>query len=181
MSTQSAAVPDLRYPVGRFKRPDKITAALRQEWLSDIEALPDKLTEAVAGLDEQQLGTPYRPGGWTVRQVVHHFADSHMNSYVRFRLALTEDKPVIKPYDEQRWAELPDAKAAPVGVSLALLTALHQRWALLLRTLDDQAFARTFSHPENGEMRLDTTLALYAWHCHHHLAHITSLRARNGW
>ena len=139
------------------------------------------MTAAVAGLDDRQLDTPYRPGGWTVRQVVHHYADSHANSYVRFRLALTEDAPVIKPYDEQRWAELPDAKSAPISVSLTLLSALHQRWVLLLRSLDDQTFARTFIHPELGEMRLDKTLGLYAWHCHHHVAHITNLRARQGW
>jgi len=181
MSTPAAASADLRYPVGRFKSPAEITPAHRAEWLNDLEELPGKLSAAVAGLDDRQLDTPYRPGGWTVRQVVHHYVDSHANSYVRFRLALTEDNPTIKPYDEQRWAELPDAKSAPVGVSLTLLSALHQRWAFLLRTLDDQAFARTFVHPENGEMRLDQTLGLYAWHCHHHVAHITNLRARNGW
>ncbi len=181
MSTQTVAGPDLRYPVGRFQSPDEITAAHRAEWLNDLEALPAKLTAAVAGLDDRQLDTPYRPGGWTVRQVVHHYADSHANSYVRFRLALTEDAPVIKPYDEQRWAELPDAKSAPISVSLTLLSALHQRWVLLLRSLDDQTFARTFIHPELGEMRLDKTLGLYAWHCHHHVAHITNLRARQGW
>ena len=181
MSAQTVAEPDLRFPVGRFHRPEGITPAQRDKWLSEIEALPAQLSAAVAGLDERQLDTPYRPEGWTVRQVVHHYADSHLNSYVRFRLALTEDKPVIKPYDEQRWADLPDAKTAPIGLSLAMLTGLHQRWVLLLHTLDDQGFARKFVHPELGEMRLDQTLALYAWHSRHHVAHITSLRARQGW
>ncbi len=181
MSTQTVAGPDLRYPVGRFQSPKEITTAQRAEWLNELEALPGKLTAAVAGLDDQQLDTPYRPGGWTVRQVVHHYADSHANSYVRFRLALTEDRPVIKPYDEQRWAELPDARSVPIGISLTLISSLHERWVFLLRSLDDQAFARTFVHPDNGEMRLDQTLALYAWHCRHHVAHITNLRERHGW
>jgi DinB superfamily len=181
MSAQTANETDLRYPVGRFHRPEEVTPAQRAELLNELDALPAQLTAAVAGLGERQLDTPYRPGGWTVRQVVHHYADSHLNSYVRFRLALTEDKPVIKPYEEQRWAELPDAKSAPIGLSLALLTGLHQRWVLLLRTLDDEGFARRFVHPELGEMRLDQTLALYAWHSRHHVAHITGLRARQGW
>jgi uncharacterized damage-inducible protein DinB len=181
VSTHLAEVTDLRYPVGRFKAPADITSAQRTEWLKDLEALPAELATAVSGLDDQQLDTPYRPHGWTVRQVVHHVADSHMNSYVRFRLALTEDAPVIKPYAEDRWAELPDAKSAPIDVSLALLTSLHQRWVSLLRSLDDQGFARTFVHPENGETRLDKALALYAWHGHHHVAHINNLRKRMGW
>jgi uncharacterized damage-inducible protein DinB len=181
MSTHLAEGTDLRYPVGRFKAPAEITPSERAEWLKDLEALPAGLASAVAGLDDHQLDTPYRPEGWTIRQVVHHVADSHMNSYVRFRLALTEDAPVIKPYAEDLWAELPDAKSAPIDVSLALLTSLHQRWVTLLRSLDDQEFARTFVHPENGETRLDKALGLYVWHGHHHLAHINNLRKRKSW
>lgn len=128
-----------------------------------------------------QLDTPYRPGGWTVRQVVHHLADSHLNSYQRFRLALTERSPLIKPYDETAWAELPDAKTAPIAVSLSLLDGLHARWIALLRSLDEDGFARTFRHPELGEKRLDWTLGLYAWHSRHHLAHIRNLRQRMDW
>ena len=141
-----------------------------------------QMRSAVAGLNEGQLETPYRAGGWTVRQVVHHVADSHLNSYIRFRWTLTEDTPTIKAYDETRWAELPDAKTAPVEVSLKLLESLHVRWVYLLETLDDEAFKRSFVHPETGEeISLERNLALYAWHGRHHCAHITALRERNGW
>ena len=141
-----------------------------------------QMRSAVAGLNEGQLETPYRAGGWTVRQVVHHVADSHLNSYIRFRWTLTEDTPTIKAYDETRWAELPDAKTAPVEVSLKLLESLHVRWVYLLETLDDEAFGRSFIHPETGEaISLERNLALYAWHGRHHCAHITSLRERKGW
>jgi hypothetical protein len=172
---------DLRYPVGRYRAAEIITAAQRSLWIRQIESLPSNLRKAVSGLSGAQLDTSYRPGGWTVRQVVHHLPDSHLNSYTRFRLALTEDSPVIKPYDEAAWAELPDAKTAPVAPSLALLEGLHARWTVLLQSLGDVPFARTFKHPELGEIRLDWTLGLYDWHCRHHLAHITSLRAREGW
>jgi DinB superfamily len=172
---------DLRYPVARYQAPEVISAAQRSLWIRQIETLPSSLREAVSGWSDAQLDTPYRPAGWTVRQVVHHLPDSHLNSYTRFRLALTEDSPVIKPYDEAAWAELPDAKAAPIASSLALLEGLHARWTALLRSLDDAAFARTFRHPEVGKIRLDWTLGLYDWHCRHHLAHITSLRARERW
>ena len=165
----------LRYPIGRYQPPEKISPEQRAEWINTIEALPDKLKQAVSDLTNTQLDTPYRPGGWTVRQVVHHLPDSHLNSYIRFRLALTENTPTIKPYEEAKWAELPDAKTGPVGPSLLILEGLHQRWTALLRTLDDDAFARTLRHPEWGEIRLDWTLGLYAWHCGHHLAHITRL------
>jgi uncharacterized damage-inducible protein DinB len=181
MSTQPADGSDLRYPVGRFQPPSGIKAAQRAAWMIEVEALPPKLAAAVADLDDGQLDTPYRPGGWTVRQVIHHVADSHANCYVRFRLALTENAPVIKPYEESLWAELPDAKSAPIKASLTLLASLHQRWLVLLRSLDDQSFARVYVHPENGETRLDKALGLYAWHGEHHLAHIMKLRERMGW
>jgi hypothetical protein len=172
---------DVRYPAGHYQAPERITAAQRSIWIRQIEDLPSNLKEAVSGLSNAQLDTPYRPGGWTVRQVVHHLPDSHLNSYSRFRLALTEDSPVIKPYDEAAWAELPDAKAAPIAASLSILEGLHARWAALLHSLGDTAFTRTFKHPELGEVRLDWTLGLYEWHGRHHLSHITSLRARKGW
>ena len=139
------------------------------------------ITQAVAGLDDAQLDTPYREGGWTIRQVVHHVADSHANSYIRFKLALTEDWPIIKPYDEASWAELVDSRSLPVSTSLDLLTALHARWVALLRTLKAEDWERTLNHPEAGVMSLDLMLGLYAWHCEHHVAHITALRSRMGW
>jgi hypothetical protein len=172
---------DLRYPVGKHRATTSISPQDRQEWLHEIEALPGSLRAAVAGLTDTQLDTPYRDGGWTVRQVVHHFADSHLNSYTRFRLALTEDNPTIKPYAEELWADLADARTAPVDLSLQLLDGLHSRWVLLIRSFNEPDFAKTFRHPERGEMRLDQNLALYAWHCRHHLAHINGLRERNGW
>jgi hypothetical protein len=172
---------DLRFPVGKYQAPKVITQAERSEWIAELEALPKKMRQAVAGLSDAQLNTPYRPDGWTVRQVAHHLPDSHLNSYVRFRLALTEDSPTIKPYEEAAWAELPDARTSPVEPSLLLLEGLHTRWVELLRSLSDTDFARTFKHPELGEIRLDWTLGLYAWHCRHHVAHIDNLRAREGW
>ncbi len=172
---------DLRYPVGRYEPPSSITSADRAEWIRILDGLPEKMREAVRGFSDAQLDTPYRPGGWTVRQVVHHVPDSHLNSYVRFRLALTEDTPVIKAYEESAWAELPDAKTAPVASSLALLAALHSRWTLLLRSLDEAQWKRTFRHPSLGEKHLDWNLGLYAWHSRHHLAHINNLRERERW
>lgn len=172
---------DLRYPIGPFRFEGEVTPARRETWIAEIAAAPDNLRAAVAGLSEEQLDTPYREGGWTVRQVVHHLPDSHMNSYVRFRLALTEDEPTIKPYAEARWAELVDARTAPIEPSLQLLEGLHSRWVRLLRALTPQDYARTFRHPETGLMTLDRTLALYAWHGRHHVAHITLLRERMGW
>ncbi|MBV9407039.1 MAG: putative metal-dependent hydrolase [Acidobacteriaceae bacterium] len=179
--SESASEENLRYPVGRYRPPAPIHAEQREPWIRDIEALPHKLGAAVAGLSDAQLDTPYRAGGWTIRQVVHHLPDSHLNSYVRFRLAMTEDAPTIKTYDEAKWAELPDARTAPVELSLALLESLHARWAIFLRSLTDADFARTLRHPEWGQIRLDWTLGQYAWHCHHHVAHITGLRSRQGW
>jgi uncharacterized damage-inducible protein DinB len=178
---EPATTPDLRYPIGRFQFPESISAADRNEFIAAIEAAPAALGRAVAGLDDAQPNTPYRPGGWTVRQVVHHLPDSHLNSYVRFRLALTEDEPMIKTYEEDRWAQLPDATAAPVEDSLDLLDSLHRRWTALLRSMTEADFARSFRHPELGKVRLDRNLALYAWHGRHHVAHITGLRERMGW
>ncbi len=174
-------VSDPRYPVGRFQAPSAITALDRHQFISEIEKLPHNLREAARGLSDAQLDTPYREGGWTVRQVIHHVADSHMNSFSRFKLALTEDSPTIKPYDEALWASTADSIAVPVESSLAVLDGLHQRWTVLLRSLADADYARTFIHPERGVMRLDMNLALYAWHSRHHTAHVTSLRRRMNW
>ena len=172
---------DLRYPIGTFQSPQSSTPSLRAGWIDEIAAGPARLREAVCGLDDSQLDTPYRPGGWTIRQVIHHVPDSHMNSYVRFRLALTEDEPTIRPYDEMKWAELDDARCGPIDMSLRLLETLHVRWVVLLRGLSETDFSRRFNHPEAGVMRLDTALGSYAWHGRHHAAHITALRERMGW
>ena len=170
----------LRYPVGRFLPESEPTPNERNAWIGTIEALPRRMREAVVGLDDARLDTPYRPGGWTLRQVVHHVADSHLNAYVRLKLALTEETPAIKGYDEKLWAELPDARL-PVGVSLDLLDALHARWTTLLRSMTDDAFGRQWLHPEHGARDLDFLLQLYAWHSLHHVAHVSSLRERTGW
>jgi len=172
---------DLSYPIGRFDFQKPVLSEERPELIETLEAAPAWYREAVRGLEDAQLDTPYRPGGWTVRQVVHHVPDSHMNSYVRFHLALTEDEPAVKGYDEAAWAELPDAKSGPVGVSLDLLEAIHRRWVAFLRTMGDAEFARRFRHSDLGLVRLDTILGLYAWHSKHHAAHITGLRHRMGW
>ena len=172
---------DLRYPIGPYRPPEEITRDTRAEWIREIELLPKNLRRAVSELSEAQLDTPYRPGGWTVRQVVHHLADSHLNSYSRFRLAVTEDVPTIKTYNEADWAELADAKAAPVQLSLVLLEGLQARWALLLRSLGDAQYARKLKHPEWGEIQVDWLLGQYAWHCQHHLAHISRLRKLREW
>ena len=172
---------DLRYPIGKFQRPESVTAEDRAAWLAALADAPARFRNAVRDLDDAQLDTPYRPDGWTVRQVVHHVADSHMNSYVRFRLALTETDPTIKPYDEAQWANLHDAHTMPVEVSLQLLDSLHLRWVTLLQSLAPADFDRTFRHPVLGQMTLSANLALYAWHSRHHEAHITALRSRMGW
>jgi len=172
---------DLRYPIGKFHDDCPTTDEQRRKSIDEIAHAPSNLRSAITGLSAQQLDTPYRPGGWTVRQVVHHVPDSHMNAYIRFKLALTEDEPAIKPYAEDRWAQLPDSRTTPVEVSLALLDALHDRWVRLLSSLTTDDWKRTFRHPELGVMNLERTLALYAWHGRHHAAHITSLRKREGW
>jgi hypothetical protein len=173
---------DLRYPVGRFHLDGEVTDERRAGWIAEIASLPGRMRAAVAGLTPEQLDTPYRPGGWTVRQVVHHVPDSHLNAYVRCKLALTEDRPTIKPYDEARWAELADARETPIEVSLMLLELLHERWVRLLRSLGPTELARSFVHPEHGRtLTLDWVLAQYAWHGRHHVGHITSLRERQGW
>jgi hypothetical protein len=152
-----------------------------QQWITEIAEAPAKMRAAVAGLTPQQLDTPYRPGGWTVRTVIHHVPDSHMNAYIRFKLALTEDQPTIKPYDEKAWAGLADYSSTPIEASLALLEGLHERWVQLLRSLSEADYMRQFHHPELGVVRLDGTLAAYSWHSRHHVAHITALRERMGW
>jgi hypothetical protein len=172
---------DPRYPIGRFQKPDLVDAAKIQQFVDAIERLPRELTTAVNGLTNVQLDTPYREGGWSVRQVVHHLPDSHMNAYIRFKLALTEGEPTIKPYNEARWAELPDAKFGPMEVSLNLLEALHRRWVDCIRGVPGESFGRQFYHPERGAMSLNELLALYAWHGRHHVAHIVKLRERMGW
>jgi hypothetical protein len=173
---------DLRYPVGKFAAPAEFTAATRAAAIADIAALPDTLRAAVTGLSDAQLDTPYRPGGWTVRQLVHHVADSHVNAYTRIRLALTEENPTIKPYDENKWADLPDAKSLPVEVSLGIVHGIHHRWVALLKTLTPADYARTVVHPEHGrQMSIDFLTAMYAWHSRHHVAHVTELRRREGW
>ena len=173
---------DPRYPVGRFVLEGEITPTRREAWINEIALAPSLLRTAVQSLTDAQFDTPYRDGGWTVRQVVHHVPDSHLNAYVRFKLALTEDNPTIKSYDEVRWAELPDTAVTQIGVSLMLLEALHRRWVLLLRAMTETDWARTYFHPEHQKsFRLDGILAMYAWHGRHHVAHITSLRDRMGW
>src|SRR5687768_6693892 len=172
---------DPRYPVGPFVPRDELNPGERRELIDAIAAAPARLRDAVRGLDEAQLDTPYRDGGWTVRQVVHHVPESHMNAFTRFKLALTEDSPTIKTYEEDRWARLGDVERAPIETSLALLDALHERWVILLDVMTAAEFARPLVHPVSGAMTLDRMLQLYAWHGPHHVAHITSLRAREGW
>lgn len=171
---------DLRYPIGPFEAPESVTPEHVTAWVDEIAAFPARLRAVVEPLGEEQLDTPYRPDGWTVRQVVHHLADSHLNSLVRFKWGLTEERPTIKAYYEERWAELADY-AAPIELSLAWLDALHARWVTLLRALDSDQLAREFVHPDSGPVRLDVNIGVYAWHGRHHLAHVTSLIEREGW
>jgi hypothetical protein len=172
---------DPRYPIGKFNYEGKLSDAQKQQFLKDIEQLPERMAAAVHGLAAAQLDTPYRDGGWTVRQVVHHVPDSHMNAFIRFKLALTEDEPTIKPYAEDRWANLGDVAATPVETSLCLLDCLHARWMHVLRSMTPEQWKRTFRHPERGVMTLEETLAMYAWHSKHHVAHVTRLRESKGW
>lgn len=174
-------MPDLRYPVGPLELVLDPSPAQIADWIEQIAETPARLRTAVAGLSEAQLATPYRPDGWTVRQLVHHVADSHLNAYVRFKLALTEEVPTIKPYDQDGWAGLADVDRVPVETSLRLLDALHERWVALLRSLRPEDLDRTFRHPEIGSIAVGTNLGLYAWHGRHHVAHITALRERSGW
>ena len=174
--------PDLRYPVGRFTAPERVSADQRARFIAEIAAAPAALRAAVRGLSDARLDTLYRADGWTVRQVVHHVPDSHLQAYVRIKLALTEEEPTIKPYLEPRWAELPEARSAPIEMSLVLLEALHVRMVAALESLDDSLFSRRYTHPEYGrQFSIDQTVALYAWHGRHHVAHITALREREGW
>ena len=174
---------DARYPIGKFVAPESSSPEQRRDWIRNIAECPTGMREAVAGLTEAQLDTPYREGGWTVRQVVHHVPDSHAHAYIRMKLALTEDEPLIKPYDENKWAQLPDATAAPPEMSLRFLAALHGRWVAFLEAMTEADFARIFWHPEypDGPLRLDVVLAMYAWHSRHHVAHIRALRDRMHW
>jgi len=172
---------DLRFPIGPFEFVGPLSDDNRRALIDKIAETPRRLRDAVTGLNEKQLDTPYRPEGWTVRQVVHHVPESHMNAYTRFKLALTEDEPTIKPYFEDRWARLDDAREAPIALSLDLLDALHARWVWFLRSLKQDDFQRTFRHPELGVVSVDKNIALYAWHGQHHVAHVTSLRERMGW
>lgn len=172
---------DYRYPIGKYI-PQPFSQTLLQQWILDIQYLPQHIETAVANLDANQLHTPYREGGWTVHQVVHHLADSHMNSFIRFKLALTETKPTIKPYDEVAWAAMPDVTLVPINMSITLLHALHNRWTVLLKNITTNEFDNTIIHPEtNREMTVWFLLGLYAWHSRHHTAHITALKERMNW
>jgi len=172
---------DPRYPIGKFEMPAQVSPARRQQAMDEIASTPAKLCAAVKGLNDAQLDTPYRQGGWTVRQLVHHVPDSHLNAYVRLKLALTEDSPTIKPYDEAAWAKLADSNSTPIEVSLRLMDSVHDRWVRIWRSLKPEQFARKLVHPENGERTVDWLLFLYEWHGKHHTAHITELRKQKGW
>ncbi len=172
---------ELKYPIGKFEYEGELTEVLKNKYIRDFEEAPSLLRNAVKGLTDEQLNTTYRPGGWTIKQVVHHLPDSHMNSYIRFKLALTEDNPAVKPYDENLWAQLADSINTPVPVSLDLFDSLHKRFVTLLKSMTLEDYGKTFLHPKNGLVSLGKTLGIYAWHGKHHVAHITSLRKRMGW
>jgi hypothetical protein len=172
---------DPSYPIGKFETPKEVTPARRQQAIEEVASTPAKMRAAVKGLNDAQLDTPYRQGGWTVRQVVHHVPDSHLNAYVRLKLALTEEKPTIKPYDQEAWAKLADSKSTPIEVSLTLLNTVHDRWDRIWRSLRPEQFARPLIHPESGERNVDWLLFLYEWHGKHHAAHITELRKQKAW
>jgi len=172
---------DLRYPTGKWVRQPSLDAGAHAAMIQEIASVPSALAAAVKGLTDAQLDTPYRDGGWTPRQIVHHIADSHMNAYIRFKLGMTEENPTIKPYDEKKWAETTDGKGAPADLSLAVIDGVHRRWVQYMKSFDAGAFSRTIVHPERGPMTLSDLLQLYAWHGKHHTAHITGLRQRMGW
>ena len=172
---------DPRFPIGRLQRVPALDAAGRAEAIEHIAGLPALLGPAVRGLSDEQLDTPYREGGWTVRQLVHHLADSHMNAFLRFKLVVTEDNPPLKGYDQNAWADTVDGRTLPIAPSLAILEGMHARWAEFLRALGPEAFARPGLHSENGSITLDTLLQIYSWHGRHHVAHVTELRKREGW
>lgn len=175
-------IEELKYPIGKFERPAEITPEKIEEWIGEIEALPKQLKDCVANLTEEQLDTPYRPEGWTVRQVIHHIADSHMNSYIRFKWTATEDNPTIKAYDQVAWGDLPDSKTAPVELSLAIIEGLHLRWVTLLKTYTEADWKRTMFHPESKKtIPMDVNLPMYGWHGKHHIAHIEALKKRESW
>ncbi len=172
----------LKFPIGKFEKPEIITKNVLNKWISDISTFPKRLSNQVVNLSNEQLDTQYRPEGWTLRQVIHHCADSHMNSLTRLKLTLTEDQPTIKPYFEERWAELLDTKNMPIQPSLKMLEGIHERWTVLLNNLTDGQLKREFIHPQSGKIfSVDENIGLYAWHCNHHLAHITETKKRNNW
>lgn len=170
----------LKFPIGKFSRPELITESILDQWITEISAFPEQLKLQVLYLSDEQLDTQYRPEGWTIRQVIHHCADSHINSLIRLKLALTEEQPTIKPYWEALWAELPDTKNMPIAPSIKIIEGIHERWTILLRSLTKQDLNRTFIHPEYGKIyRIDEYIGVYAWHCNHHLAHIIQAKNRN--
>jgi hypothetical protein len=172
----------LKYPIAKFVAPTSISKAIIDQWIEEISGFPLRLKQELSTLNDEQLDTPYRPGGWTLRQVVHHCADSHMNSFTRLKLSLTEDQPIIKPYFEERWAELADSKNMPLAASLKMLEGIHERWTFLLKTLSEEQLQRTFIHPEHGKtFSVAENMGVYAWHCAHHLAHITETKKRAQW
>lgn len=172
----------LKFPIGKFEKPLTITKHILAQWFTDISSFPVKLTNEVIHLSDEQLDTTYRPNGWTIRQVIHHCADSHMNSLTRLKLALTEEEPTIKPYFEERWAELTDSKNMSIHSSLKMLEGIHERWIVLLKNLTEEQYQRVFIHPEHGKkFRIDENIGVYAWHCNHHLAHITETKKRQNW
>ena len=175
-------IDNLKFPIGRFNKPTTITNSILEHWIDDISTFPARLASEVINLTNEQLDTHYRPNGWTIRQVIHHCADSHMNSLTRLKLTLTEENPIIKPYFEERWAELVDTKNMPIQSSLKMLEGIHERWAVLLNDLTTDQLERTFIHPEHGNtFRIDENIGVYAWHCNHHLAHITETKKRHNW
>lgn len=180
--TTEMALEKLKFPIGQFDKPTTITKDCIEQWINAISTFPARLTSEVSNLTDEQLDTPYRPNGWTIRQVIHHCADSHMNSLTRLKLTLTEDHPTIKPYFEERWAELADSKSMPISSSLKMLEGIHERWTVLLKNLTEENYKLVFIHPEHGKsFRIDENIGVYAWHCNHHLAHITETKKRHHW